>query len=297
MDLAGHAGPFLCDRPSELRGANRPPDADEQDSVGDDAQEVALRDDVARELWCEHVVELGEQRHRRPESEPAVEVLSVPAIANREAEPGEQSQEREERERQRHLERPAPTAARVERRERRPSAVQRDPEREQAERDDRESGDEGAPPQGNPRPGHDGRERDQDGGEKSRAERRPRLHRPLRLASEQRNDREGERADSGDAEPGGEQQVEKPPFHLEAGCRQDRDDRRREHDGRVENQPPLRQHIGTPQRRIRQEERRRRAEQRDEEQRADDPRLERLSGVLAHITLIGRRFPADEGKR
>ena len=77
VDLARDARPLLRDRAPELGVADRPPDADEQDPVGEQPQEVALRDEVARERRREDVVQLGEERQRRAEREPAVEVVAV----------------------------------------------------------------------------------------------------------------------------------------------------------------------------------------------------------------------------
>ena len=49
VDLARHARSLLRDRAPELGEADRAPDADEQHAVGEQAEEVALGDVVARE--------------------------------------------------------------------------------------------------------------------------------------------------------------------------------------------------------------------------------------------------------
>ena len=79
------------------------------------------------------------------------------------------------------------------------------------------------------------------------------------------------------------------PFDREADAGEDRDDRRREHDGGVEHEPPFGQLVRAPQDRIRQEERRRRPQQGDEQQLADEPGLERVFDASLHVPLIGRR--------
>ena len=77
VDLARHARALLGDRAPELGEADRAPHADEQDAVREQAQEVALRDVAAREQRREDVVQLGEERERRAQREPAVEVLAA----------------------------------------------------------------------------------------------------------------------------------------------------------------------------------------------------------------------------
>ena len=72
---------LLGDGAAELGEADRPPDAHEQDAVGEQAQEVALRDVAAREQRREDVVELREEREGRAEAEPAVEVVAARAEA------------------------------------------------------------------------------------------------------------------------------------------------------------------------------------------------------------------------
>ena len=91
VDLARDARPLVGDGAPELGGADRAPDADEQDAVREQAQEVALRDVVAREQRREDVVQLREERERRGEREPAVEVLAVLPVAEPEADQREQA--------------------------------------------------------------------------------------------------------------------------------------------------------------------------------------------------------------
>ena len=99
MDLAGDACALLRDRAAELGRPDRPPDADEQDPVGEEPQEVALRDVVARERRREDGVELGEEPDRRAEGEPAVEILEVGPVAEPEADERGEAEQRLERER------------------------------------------------------------------------------------------------------------------------------------------------------------------------------------------------------
>ena len=77
MDLARDACAFLGHGAPELGKADRPPDAGHEDAVRDEPQEVALGDERAGDRGREHVVKLGEERERRGEPEPAVEVVSV----------------------------------------------------------------------------------------------------------------------------------------------------------------------------------------------------------------------------
>ena len=65
MDVARDAGALLGDRAAELGLADRPPDADEQDAVGEQAEEVAREHVVARAARREHVVEIGEDDERQ----------------------------------------------------------------------------------------------------------------------------------------------------------------------------------------------------------------------------------------
>ena len=99
MDLAGDARPFVGDRTAELRCPDRPPDADEQDPVREEPEEVALRDEIARERWREDGVQLGEEPDRRAEGEPAVEILEVGPVAKPEADERGEPEQRLERER------------------------------------------------------------------------------------------------------------------------------------------------------------------------------------------------------
>ena len=131
-------------------------------------------------------------------------------------------------------------------------------------------------PRDDPRRRHERGERDQRRREHAGRDRGPGFRRVLVRAAEHRHDRERERAGAGDEEAGGEQQVEHPALDREADAGEDGDDRRREHDGGVEHEPAFGQLVGVPERRVRQEERRRRAEQRDEQQLADEPALERV---------------------
>ena len=101
VDLARDARALLGDGTPELGRPDRAPDADEQDRVGEQPQEVALRDVVARERRREDRVELGEEPDRRAEREPAVEILAVGAVAKPEADEGSEPEQRLERERRR----------------------------------------------------------------------------------------------------------------------------------------------------------------------------------------------------
>src|SRR5207244_4042585 len=94
MDLARDAGPLLGDCPSELGGSDRPPDADQQDAVGEQPQEVALRDERTREERREDVVQLGKEPKRGGEGEPTVEILPVRAVAQAESDERDKAEHR-----------------------------------------------------------------------------------------------------------------------------------------------------------------------------------------------------------
>ena len=68
-------------------------------AVGEEPEEVALRDVLARERRREDGVQLGEEPDRRAEGEPAVEVLAVRPVAKPEADEGGEPEQRLERER------------------------------------------------------------------------------------------------------------------------------------------------------------------------------------------------------
>ena len=276
MDLPRHAGALLGDRAPELGEADRAPDADEQQAVREQAEEVALGDEVAREAGREDVVELGEQRQRGAEREPAVEILASRPVADPEAEHREQREQRQEGGGDRQLDCTHAVARRVEQGQPCPESAQRQPDGDQRSDQDHEADQQHPLPRDDARRGHQRCERDQRRREHARGDRRPGLRCVLVRAAEHGQDRERERPDAGDEEAGGEEQVEHPPFDREADAREDRDDRGREHDGGVEHEPSFRQVVGVAERRVGQEERRRRPEQGDEQQLADEPALERV---------------------
>ena len=92
VDLPSDTGPLFCNRSAELGEADGPPHTGEQDTVGKETQEVALRHVLVGDDGREDVVELREERERGSEAEPAVEVLTLTPEAQ--AEP-DQSDEAE----------------------------------------------------------------------------------------------------------------------------------------------------------------------------------------------------------
>ena len=90
VDLPRDARALLGDRAAELGDADRPPDADDQHDVGEQPQEVALRDERRSGERRELEVERSEQHQRRAEREPAVEVLAARAEAVAESEHGDE---------------------------------------------------------------------------------------------------------------------------------------------------------------------------------------------------------------
>jgi len=117
MDLARDAGAFLGDRASELREANRAPDADEQDAEGEDAEEVPLRDGPAVDEGREDQVQRREEHQGRAEREPAIEVVAVIAEPPREAGDRAEIEERLRSEQPREHERDARVLTRRRRRD------------------------------------------------------------------------------------------------------------------------------------------------------------------------------------
>ena len=85
MDLARHSGAFLGNSSTELGAADRTPDTDQENCEREDAQEIALQHVVTRSSGRENVVKVGEDDERQREREPAVEVATVAAVAQPEA--------------------------------------------------------------------------------------------------------------------------------------------------------------------------------------------------------------------
>ena len=76
--------------------ADRPPDADEEHREGEDAEEVAREDVVARTERREDVVEVGEDDERERQRQPAVEIAPVAAVAQPEADDGDEREDGQE---------------------------------------------------------------------------------------------------------------------------------------------------------------------------------------------------------
>ena len=97
MNLAGDAGALIGDRPAELRVGDGSPDADQQDPVCEQAQEVALEHVVTGDDRRDHEVELGEEGQSCCETDPAVQVAAVSPVAKREAHESNEPEEGEKR--------------------------------------------------------------------------------------------------------------------------------------------------------------------------------------------------------
>ena len=175
MDLARDAGPLLGDRAAELGEADRAPDADEQDGVREQPQEVALRDVVAARAGREDVVQLREERERGAEASQRSRSLPVRAEAQAEADHRDERKERVRGERRRELERLVGIDCPGGRRQRGGARLLRDDP--------------------------DQPEQDRDRDERSRRERRPRAFTRRRDERRQRDQRRGEQA-AADAGPG-----------------------------------------------------------------------------------------------
>ena len=136
MDLARDAGALLGDRAAELRRVDRAPDADEEHDVGEQAQEVALRHVPHRDHGLEEEVERREQRQRRAERKPAVEILATPPVAVGEPDHGDEVHERERGEAAAPERLVRQRSGRAERRQ--PGDVRHEPDREQPDHGDRD---------------------------------------------------------------------------------------------------------------------------------------------------------------
>ena len=97
MDLLGDPGALVGDRPPELGLADRPPHANEQDGVREQAEKVPLKEILAHPTRSDDVVQIGEDDERQRKGQPAVEIAAVVAVADPEADRAGQRQERKER--------------------------------------------------------------------------------------------------------------------------------------------------------------------------------------------------------
>src|SRR5204862_3546343 len=79
VDLPRHPRPLLRHRASELRRADGTPDADEENAVREDAQEVARRDRAVREERRDDIVQRREEKERRRERDPPAEIAAAVA--------------------------------------------------------------------------------------------------------------------------------------------------------------------------------------------------------------------------
>src|SRR5262245_26108605 len=295
VDLARDAGALLRHGAAELRVADRAPHAHEQHRVGEQAQEVALRDVAARELRREDVVELGEQRQRRAQAEPAVEVVAAGPEAEPEADHRHQRQNSASGERGGEQQGLVVRVRAVERRECR-ARLARDAPAQREHDGDAEQHLAESTPAGARATGREGRRRDQHPGEEPPADPGPRLDGLDGVTAEHRRDREGEHRGRRRAEAAAEQEVEPPPFHGEPDPGEQGHDRGGQHHDRVEHEPHLRERVAVAEARIGDEQRERSTEQPGQEQRAPQPGLVVVARFLPHKPLVGSRSAADKGR-
>ena len=97
VDVPRDARPLVRDGAPELCVADRSPDADDEDPVRENVEEVALEQEVARQDRGEDEVQVREDRERRREAHPAVEVASMAAIAEPEPDGRDEPERRERR--------------------------------------------------------------------------------------------------------------------------------------------------------------------------------------------------------
>ena len=88
------SGPLLGDCTPELPLADRPPKTHEQNRVREHAQEIAERDAIGGQHRREDVLELGEERQRGSERQPAVEILAAPPETEAEADNRQETEQR-----------------------------------------------------------------------------------------------------------------------------------------------------------------------------------------------------------
>src|SRR5919198_737530 len=293
VDLARHSGALLGDGAAEFGEADRAPDADEEDAVRQQPQEVALRDVAVRKQRREDVVQLREERKRCAEAEPAVEVVAAVAEAQAPADHRDQREQRLYRQGALKLERLVGSHVLGDARQRRPRLLCEAPTEPEHDHDCDQHLPQGATA-GVDAPFRERRRRDQDTCEEPSADPRPKLRPVQRVASEHRRDREGKRGCRRGGKPGAEQEVEPPPVDGEAEACEQRHDRRRERDGGVEHEPNLRPRGRVAQAGVGDEQRQCRAEQPDEEDLAPEPGLIVVTVFVPHEGLFGMPSPADK---
>src|SRR5207244_11971525 len=98
VNLARNTRALVRDGAAEFGVADRAPDAYEKKPIRQHAQKVTARDGRWRQDRSEHVMQRREQHERRPEREPAVEILAPFVEALAEAHECEQVQECKRRE-------------------------------------------------------------------------------------------------------------------------------------------------------------------------------------------------------
>ena len=239
VDLSRDARSLLRDRAAELREANRPPDADEQDGVREQAQEIAGGDEAVGDQRCEDVVQVAEEKQGRAKGKPAVEIVAARPEAKAEADHGDQARQgarRHHRGEQPRLN----VVARAQRRERIAERVGKDPEQQHESRHEHQQLDQLFAPRRRAFAG-EGRRGDQRGREDAAPDPGPLLSPVQQLAPENRRDPEAEGRAGREREAGAEEQVEPPAVHREPDTGEHRDEHCCERDHRVQDEPHLRQ--------------------------------------------------------
>ena len=293
VDLARDARALLRHRAAELGLEDRPPDPDHEYRVGQQRQEVGLRDLVAAEQGPEDQAQRREEHQRRAEREPAVEVLTTRAEAKPEADDGDQDQERLQSKRHGQQRGRVRGGHRCELREARPRCSREQPAADDGRRQDeqRVSERELTCPHAAPERRSGG---DESPADEPTAHIRPTLAAAHRRPVESRRDREQQHRRGDGEEAGGEQQVDSTPFDGEPRRRQDRDEGAAEENGRVEDEPERRQPLRRQQVGIRREEREARPQQREQQDLPDEPGLVRACLASPHVSLVGSRRAADK---
>ena len=133
VNLARDARAFLGDGAPELSRADRAPDADEQHAVGQQPQEVALRDEGRPGKRREDEVDRREEHQRQTERQPAVQVLVARAEAVAEADHADEVDEGHQRERGREQVRHVPTLRRLQFRQAEAECARGSPDQEEHE--------------------------------------------------------------------------------------------------------------------------------------------------------------------
>jgi DNA-binding NarL/FixJ family response regulator len=291
VNLARDAGSFVGNGPAELGLRDRPPHPDEQGAVRHNPEEITLEDKVARDDRGQDEVQLREQRKRRGQAHPAVEVATVPAVADAEADHSDEPQNREQN-RGEH-----DGGALDELDCHRAFVPVRTRKTHRGHREHRghpnSHGDQRRAPRGHPTVGV-GRNGYERSAEQSSADQGPCRRGCERATAEHRQEAERGGSESDAPEAAGKQEVERSAVDEKANAREHRDDDGHDRDRRVEREPGLWEHVRRLERLACREEQGPRGEKADEQDLPEKPGPVALGPNMIHASLVGRGGRADK---